>query len=300
MRAAALFFLIVSVPLTSGCVAAAVAAPFVAGGALATSDRISERRTDETPGSAPTQAPVPTANAPGPENIAATPAASQVPATKGAVGAGEPVGYTRPTSGSLASMARYTEGVVEKIGEDSVPSAVLAEPSALDGERILCEDAPPVILIDMDPAKQIFSGVEDISDWPQIAQDLAAIRRNGVSIAWISGNSAANADIVRSALMTTGLDPTGEDLLLLMRYPADRKQTRRAELAREFCLFAIAGAERADFDELYNYLKNPNAALRLERLIGNGWFLLSPQSSPIGPLPGKGQAIVTSEETSQQ
>ena len=73
--------------------------------------------------------------------------------------------------------------------------------------------------------------------------------------------------------------PESRDILLLMRYPGDRKQTRREDLARRACLLAIAGDEREDFDELYAYLVNPEAALRLENLIGDGWFLVPPLHS---------------------
>ena len=77
-------------------------------------------------------------------------------------------------------------------------------------------------------------------------------------------------------LKSSGLDPDSADQLLLMRYPGDRKQTRRADLAKVSCIIAIAGDTRKDFDELFEYLVNPEAALALELLIGQGWFLIPP------------------------
>ncbi len=61
-----------------------------------------------------------------------------------------------------------------------------------------------------------------------------------------------------------------------MRYPGDRKQTRRDDLAKVSCVIAIAGDSRSDFNELFEYLVNPEAALALELLIGQGWFLIPP------------------------
>ena len=63
---------------------------------------------------------------------------------------------------------------------------------------------------------------------------------------------------------------------MLMRDLDERKQTRRDELASEMCPVALLGDERADFDELFLYLKRPEAAIALEPMIGQGWFLASP------------------------
>jgi len=38
----------------------------------------------------------------------------------------------------------------------------------------------------------------------------------------------------------------------------------------------MAGDDRADFDELYSYLRNPNGAVMLEPMFNNGWFLTPP------------------------
>ena len=38
----------------------------------------------------------------------------------------------------------------------------------------------------------------------------------------------------------------------------------------------MAGDDRADFDELYDYLRDPDGAITLEKMFGNGWFLTPP------------------------
>ena len=48
----------------------------------------------------------------------------------------------------------------------------------------------------------------------------------------------------------------------------------REQLAQLSCLIAIAGDTRSDFDELYDYLLDPNDAAPLEPIIGEGWFLI--------------------------
>lgn len=155
-------------------------------------------------------------------------------------------------------------------------SAMLREPSALDGQRKPCGKAKAMVLIDLDPKGGTLDPDNAPEASPALAAGLKSLRENGVSIAWISGGSAAEAGAIREALSRTGLDPDDNDQLILMRYPDDRKQTRREELAKENCVVAIAGDHRSDFDELYDYLVKPEAALGLERLIGDGWFLVPP------------------------
>ena len=77
-------------------------------------------------------------------------------------------------------------------------------------------------------------------------------------------------------------------MLARLRHPLPRTGTwvglvtpGPADFAAEFCVVALAGDERADFDELFQYLKNPAAAAPLEALIGKGWFLIpQPLTSP--------------------
>ena len=251
-----------------GCVAAA-AIPLVAGGAIA------RTATDEKPGS---QVDV--------ERSAAPVAELAVPAVPTAVegvtpGLIEPAAPPVRQSAELSEFIRYStsRAFAFSQGTAPLPTAVLSEPSALDGKRLACEQGDErqlAILIDLDPGEAMF-GPDSPLPAASAALSLKVLRSEGVTIAWISENSAADADIIRDALRQTGLDPEAEDTLLLMRYRGDRKQTRRAEFAAETCLIAIAGDRREDFDELYEYLVNRNAALALEPLMNNGWFLIRPE-----------------------
>lgn len=186
-------------------------------------------------------------------------------------------GYMVEGFADFLSFARDTAAAVP----DEAPrkSALLADPASLSGERKFCSQGPPVVLIELDPPGGMLPVQPILQADRTLADRLEGLRQYGMEIAWISGQSAAHADAVREALTTAALDPESRDTLLLMRYPGDRKQTRREGLARRACLLAIAGDEREDFDELYAYLVNPEAALRLENLIGDGWFLVPPLHS---------------------
>jgi hypothetical protein len=153
-------------------------------------------------------------------------------------------------------------------------SAILADSGMLDATTAECSIHPAAVLIDLDPAGTLLDSGADLRADPALADRLAALRSEDITIGWISGNTADRAGEIRRALVSTGLDPDGHDPLILLRYPDDRKQTRRADFAKEYCVVAIAGDERADFDELYKYLKDPSAALSLEPLLGKGWFLI--------------------------
>ncbi|MCK0127125.1 hypothetical protein [Erythrobacter sp. F6033] len=260
----------------SGCVAAVI--PLVASGAIAQSEK------NGGVNSEPREA----AKELTPESDAMAPDASSVSSTDLATNT---LAEQQPTpaadrsiqSPRLAEFIRYSTQQAFRFSEVEEPlaSAVLRNPASLKADRIECEpddELDPAVLIDLDPGENNFSSASPLPTSTSIALSLKVLRSEGVTIAWISGNSAAEADIVRDALTSSGLDPNAEDTLLLMRYPGDRKQTRRKEFASENCLIAIAGDNRRDFDELYNYLNNRDTAFRLEKLINNGWFLIGPDT----------------------
>jgi hypothetical protein len=153
-------------------------------------------------------------------------------------------------------------------------SAILAQPLDLRPETKECSIHPVAVLVDLDPAGGTLDPAAATHADAQLAAKLAALRADDVAIGWISSNSADRAGDVRRALVSSGLDPDGRDELVLMRYPDERKQTRREDFASEFCLVAIAGDNRGDFDELFDYIKNPFLAAPLDALLGNGWFLI--------------------------
>lgn len=279
----------------SGCVAAAL--PVLAGGALARTamDGIDADTGTKGPRTAPPVS-APSDAAPSPEKAAAARAQllrlSQGPETQSAHRAALDSTPSFAQSDRIqahagdepadqfADFVRYAQSrslsaLPQRPGSpEPMVSAALADPSALDGRRRTCEATQRTVLIDVDTATQRFSPGAHLIEAPALARGLAGLRDEGFAIAWISEAPAAYAGDLRATLKASGLDPAGKDQILLMRYPDERKQTRRKELAASSCLIAIAGDERADFDELFDYLARPEAALGLELLIGDGWFLV--------------------------
>ena len=98
-------------------------------------------------------------------------------------------------------------------------------------------------------------------------------------VLWLSALPSARVGEVAEALRVSGLDPEGRDPLLLARGPVDRKQALREEANKDVCVIAIAGDRKGDFDELFDYLRDPAAAASVESYLGVGWFLVPP---PLG------------------
>jgi hypothetical protein len=152
-------------------------------------------------------------------------------------------------------------------------SALLADPGKLQPETLACDAQPPAVLLDLDPGDERLSLAEPGPPNPALTGALAMLRAQGVTVFWISDNPSAAAAAIRQKLRESGLDPAGEDPLLIQRFPGERKQTRRRELAESHCLVAIAGDVREDFDELYAYIREGAPTYRLEPLVGEGWFI---------------------------
>jgi hypothetical protein len=178
----------------------------------------------------------------------------------------------------FARFVRYGQASARGMRESAdLPSAVLSDPVALDGKRRRCATGEqPVAVIDLDPKGGLFAPPAQPARQPGLALGLAVLREAGVEVAWLSDLSTDQSGLLRTALEQSGLDPRGEDIISLRRDEADTKQKRRDSLAGITCIVAIAGDERADFDERYKYLRSPEAGAGLEPLIGDGWFLIEP------------------------
>lgn len=242
----------------NGCVAAAI--PLAAGGALVAARK---GKVETPPASIPASAGDFAAYRVTPTDLAALPPPSA------AVGSGTP--------GSLAIEAF---GAYARAWLGSAPgarqSALLIGASSLTVRRSVCGTTPPAVFIDLDPGKGSFDPLQRQSGAPQLAAILADLRVRGVRIVWFSRLGENFAAAAQAVLRDSGLDPAGEDQRVLMRDLGERKQSRRDEMARTLCPIAMLGDERADFDELYLYLRQVDAASALDAMIGRGWFLADP------------------------
>ena len=162
-------------------------------------------------------------------------------------------------------------------------SAVLTAESQLPQiQRVPCRQLPPAVVIDLDPDRAIFAPEAPGTAQPGLAARLSALRAAGLTVMWQSALGVEQVSKVYDALRRSGLDPEGVDRLLLVRQADERKHTRRLAATRDWCILAVAGDRDGDFDELFDYLRNPDYALPLAPLRGAGWFTAPP---PIQPAP---------------
>lgn len=199
------------------------------------------------------------------------PPATAIPRPPAAVQASD---YTAFAAFALAraQASGTAAGVVRK--------SVLVDQRSLAAIPVLrnCDRQRGAVLIDLDVGTDPF----DLDDPPSPAEGLAdhlrAIRATGVAVLWIASLPESEAKRLGTILKATGLDPLGIDPVALLRPRETRKQQILDRLDRDWCVLAIAGDRKADFDEVFDYLRNPEGpvALALEQHIGAGWFLVPP------------------------
>lgn len=267
-----------AVLMLSGCVAAAAALPFVAGAALSKTQVGASGQAAPTP-AAPASPTTASALARSDLRIVATSLTALPPSDA----------IARPADPAVASFRAYALARSEiQPGKGKRPSAIIPAASDLRPVRSDCGNAPAAVFLDLDPGRGSFDPLAPGTPDAALASALAELRGKGVAVAWFSRLGDNFVAAVRTALARGGLDPAGSDRLVLMRSIGERKQSRRDEVARDLCPVAMLGDERADFDELYLYLKQPDAAMALDAMIDQGWFLASP-FHPAGPAPANGE-----------
>ena len=262
----------------SGCVAAA-AVPLLAGGAILRTATDGEEGFDDEPveltgGTVDVR--------PAPEQVAVAEASQQATARFAIVGSEFP--QARPLSGDYSAFFQFALALERGDGESVGSSALLRNPGMLDAQRLACSQQDPAVLIDLDPGDQLFQSAASAKLDAALNDGLRQLRARGIAIFWISGRAADAAGSIRQYLADAGADTAGEDRLILMRYPSDSKQSRRRAIAETHCLGAIVGDQRADFDELFSYIKDPAMAAPLEPLFGDGWFLANAAQELPAPL----------------
>jgi hypothetical protein len=261
-------------PLLSGCLGA-VALPLLAGGGLMARQHHRVR--------AATQVPAPAVDAAAAQQVNRP---ALAPPIDGSVAVLTSLKELPPPSGAAPAVAADDTGqpliayTLEQSrasgGESARPaSALLKQPPTIEAPiRRDCKAPVPAVIIDLDDGANPFVP-ERLSPAPAaVADGLARLRQASVVVLWISRLPATRAAEIGQALRASGLDPQGQDQLLLLRNGDDRKQALREDASKDVCVVAIAGAERGDFDELFDYLRNPGSAVGLYPMMGEGWFLV--------------------------
>jgi hypothetical protein len=271
--------------MLSGCIGA-VALPLLAGGTLMARSKQRVRAATQIPAPAPTTRKAATGAPDAQAAALSSPAAvlttlKELPPPTGASAASNGDGWQR-----FFSYAQ--ERASPKTGKDGTMSALLQQPPSIDAPiRLKCGAPVAAVVIDLDDGPQSFAPERLAAASASVAGGLGGLRQAGIVVLWISRLPAGRAGEIAQALRASGLDPQGQDQLLLLRKATDRKQLLREDSSKDVCIVAIAGDERGDFDELFDYLRNPGAAVGLYPMMGEGWFLVPSLTSLANPSTGR-------------
>lgn len=170
----------------------------------------------------------------------------------------------------------FVDYALRRAADRRETGSALLRPGALTTlrpDRLACPQRTPAVVVDLDVGPAPFAPGGTKLPSAGLTEGLARLREAGIVVLWISQASANEVRKVADALRLSGLDPTGRDPLLLVRHDEDRKQTLRLEANLDVCVIALAGDQRGDFDELFDYLRDPATAVGLEAMIGSGWFI---------------------------
>ena len=186
-------------------------------------------------------------------------------------------------AGAFEAFARYAADHAAPPPPGRARLSALIDPASLvrTPQPGRCTTQAPAVALDLDPGSATFNLDDPPLPAPGLAESLAGLRFAGLTVLWVSLLPEVEAERLATILRATGLDPDGEDRLVLLRQPNDRKATRLQQEARRFCVIAFAADRRGDFEEAFDYLRDPEGpvAQALESHIGAGWFLTPP---PIG------------------
>lgn len=185
-----------------------------------------------------------------------------------------------PQNSPYAGFAAYAleQSARLEAGEDVQSVVLIPRIDIFNPKTLDCAGKPLAVLIDLDDhGNSDLLEAEALYRQNGLVEILASLRASQVSVIWVSDQPASAAGAISAMLAEGGLSAkAADDFLFLDRGGDDRKQERRWDAARNYCVVAIAGDDRADFDELYDYLLNPNGAIALEPMFGSGWFLTPP------------------------
>lgn len=268
-------------PMLNGC-AVAVLPAIVAGGVLG-KGQIDKGKVEEPPTPLVTE---PATTVP----AAAVVAAPAPHGTSSALIAPVPAAVTEPAP-ALVEIAEaykpliaFVDAQIERqraaiLTESVVPEAGV---SLTDPRYVPCSGQPNAVMIDLDRKGGLLAE-DGLAADTGLLPALAVLRAKQIRIIWISGERQAELSSLRGRLEKAGLVPEGEDEILFPISARSRKQTLRLEAASRHCVLAMSGDERADFDELFDYLIDPGSAILLERQFGAGWFMTPTPLQPAAP-----------------
>lgn len=286
MRRIAAIGLLVSALSLSGC--AAVLLPVAAAGLIGKNriDAVTRTRRAEASLDANTQKntkPIVTVSSAEPDARAVRPVAAAITGNEEfavLTGRNLPAPVRHPflnfSQYALAQASRRDQGL-------GVQSVILVEQVSLGApETVTCGAKPLAVIVDLDASATTVSSSDSLTR--PLGSLLEDIRDAGLRLIWISGVSQAEVTSTLDPLRQ-GTNPAikSEDLISLQEQGGLRKQERRWNLAQYYCIIAVAGDEKSDFDELFNYLRNPDYAVSLGKYWEHGWFIVPHPVSVAAP-----------------
>ncbi|MFC4292492.1 hypothetical protein ACFOWX_08705 [Sphingorhabdus arenilitoris] len=140
-----------------------------------------------------------------------------------------------------------------------------------------CAGRPLAVTVDIDANTAALNGSTSLLDAsPATLNDLAVtllpLRESGITVIWESNRPTEDIDEIIRRLVELKINDE-RDYLSLDRGTNDSKQLRKATISDNYCIFAMLGDHRSDFDELFNYLRDPQSFTELDFMLGSGWFL---------------------------
>lgn len=247
--------------------------------------------------------------APDPGKSAGRPAASNVPAPAGMqylYGSGEAAALSAQAYRALSQHVRlntdYRQAGIGAISVALSPDATLAAPRFAE-----CGTKPLAIVLDVDETVLLNLGYEadeaarglsyDDARWrrweatgtgqveavPGAVDALAAARKAGVAVVFVSNRSAGNAAATARALEGAGLGQAvpGETLFLRQEGAGSGKDSRRAQVTARYCVVALVGDQLGDFSDLFSdpaltpaQRRAAAGGTQFAPLWGAGWFML--------------------------
>lgn len=217
-------------------------------------------------------------------------------------GSGEAAALSEQAYNALVDHVRLTLR-----SNDPARSAILAPGATLDDPRTLpCGDKPPAAVFDMDETAVLNlgyeydqarthapstaerwmrwerTGADRVAAVPGAARAFDELRRLGVTVVINTNRDAETAAETERALAVAGLGAFHHGETLFLKGDVDTrpgKDSRRAEIARRFCVIAMGGDQLGDFTDLF---AGPSTSERraavmspaLQGFFGRFWFVL--------------------------
>jgi hypothetical protein len=155
-------------------------------------------------------------------------------------------------------------------------SAILVEKVSLAFPKMIeCSIRPLAVIIDVDANGNTTWDTKSYA--ASLAEVAELLRARDIRLIWFTDGTQNELPEILGPLRSGAFPAVkSDDLISFGAKKGKRKQERRWKLADNYCVVAVAGDTKSDFDELYDYLRDQSFAIRLDAFWNRGWFLLPP------------------------